>query len=190
MEFNEIIENLTVWVQENICDGVELLKPSDTNMLEDYELVTPAAFALYVPPKDQLPPDVDQQIPSVCVQLKEGTDSLDTNNRSLSIRLAFSAYRPGHYTELTDDEGVTTLHFVRDAEGWKDLWLWVSKAINKIYTGMYIEGLRVDRKTPVKYGPFQIDDTLVEAYPMFYAWIDFTVTCGISPKSNNYNDLL
>lgn len=189
MQFNEVIENLTSWVQDHICTGVELLKPSENGMSTDYELVTPAAFALYVPPKDQLPPDINQQLPSVCVQLKDGKDNMEKNTRSLNIRLAFSAYRPGHFNPV-DSKDTTDIKFVRDAEGWKDLWLWLSRSINEIQKNMYIEGLRVDRTVPVRYGPFQIDDTMIDAYPMWYAWIEFTVTCGISLKLNTYNNYL
>ena len=190
MQLNEVIDNLTAWVQANLCDGMELLRPSETNMSSEYNLVTPTAFALYVPPKDQLPPDVEQQLPSICLQFREGTDDMVKNTRSLKFRLAFSAYRPGHFTEVEDEEGNTSIKFTRDAEGWKDLWLWVSKSIHTIQSEMYIEGVKVDRSTPIKYGHFQIDDTLVEAYPMWYAWIEVNLTCGISLKQNSYKNYL
>ena len=187
MQLNEVIERLTSWVQVNICDSMELLKPSKDGMSTDYELITPVAFPLYIPPKDQLPPDVAQQAPAVCIQLKEGTDDLKGNERSLKIRLAFSTYRPGSFTENEKGEVV----FVRNADGWKDLWTWISKAVNKIQSEMYIEGVKVDRTVPMKYGPFSIDDTLVDAYPLWYAWIEFSVTCGLSLKNNsNYNENL
>lgn len=190
MTLNSVIEDLTAWAQDNLCDNVELLKPSDSKMSADYIPVTPTAFPLYVPPKDQLPPDVDAQIPSICVQFKEGSDDLQKNDRSLNFRLAFSAYRPGHFEETKDEEGKPVVKFIRNADGWKDLWLWVSRSLHKIYSSMYIEGVKVDRKTPVKYGNFSIDDNLVDAYPLWYAWIEFTVKCGISPTNNDYNDFL
>lgn len=186
MELNQIFDNLTDWSQKNICNGMKLLKPSASEMTSEYELVTPKAFALYLPPKDQLPPDVQEQIPSVCLQLQEGADDMQANSRSLRFRLAFSTYRPGRYIEEEDEEGRPRMVFTRDAKGWEDLWLWVSRSVNKIQTEMYIEGLRIDRTVPIKYGPFQIDDTLIDAYPLWYAWIDFTIKCGISLKDNNY----
>lgn len=187
MQLNEVIERLTSWVQTNICDGMELLKPSDNAMSTEYELVTPTAFPLYIPPKDLLPPDVSQQAPAVCIQLKEGSDDLKNDNRSLKIRLSFSTYRPGHFTPDDDDEVV----FSKDADGWKDLWAWISASLNRIQSEMYIEGVRVDRNVQMKYGPYQIDDTLVDAYPMWYGWIEFSVICGLSLKNNsNYTDNL
>ena len=190
MQLNEVIDNLTNWVQLNLCDDVELLKPSKSNMSNDYSIVKPKAFALYVPPQDQLPPDIDYQIPSICLQLKEGSDNLTNDVRSLDFRLAFSTYRPGHFVESEKENGDKEIAFVRDADGWEDLWLWVSRSVNKIQTKMYIEGVRVDRNTPVKFGHFQIDDNMVEAYPMWYAWVEFSVTCGISSKANEYNNYL
>lgn len=190
MQLNEVIDNLTAWAQSNLCDGMELLRPSENNMSGAYELVTPVAFSLYVPPKDQLPPDVKQQLPSICLQLRDGSDDMEKNIRSLNFRLAYSTYRPGHFSEVTDDDGNTSMEFTRDADGWKELWLWVSRSIHKIQSEMYIEGVKVDRSKPIKYGHFQIDDTLVDAYPMWYAWIEFTVTCGISLKTNSYKNYL
>lgn len=190
MQLNEVIDNLTVWIQLNLCDDMKLLKPSDGKMSSEYELVTPTAFPLYVPPKDQLPPDITQQIPSICLQLKEGSDDMVKGTRSLDIRLAFSTYRPGRFKEVEDAEGNTLVEFTRDAEGWKELWLWVSKSVHKIQSEMYIEGVKVDRSTPVKYGHFQIDENIVEAYPMWYAWVTFTVTCGLSLKNNSYKENL
>lgn len=187
MQLNEAIDRLTDWVQTNICDGMELLKPSEDGMSTDFDMVTPTAFPLYIPPKDLLPPDVSQQAPAVCIQLKEGSDDLKESGRSLKLRLAFSTYRPGHFMEDKDGNVV----FVKDADGWKDLWIWVSRSLNKIQSEMYIEGVKVDRTVPMKYGHFQIDDTLVDAYPLWYAWIDFTVVCGLSFKNNsNYMDNL
>lgn len=191
MEINEVIDNLTAWAQENLCNNTELLKPpaKSGDMSSDYELVTPKAFPLYVPTKDlkgQLPPDVSFQLPSICVQLVKGSDDMAQNERSIELRLSFSAYRPGTFTE--DKEG--NVVFERNSDGWKDLWLWVSKSINKLQTDMYIEGVRIEKTTPITYGHFQIDENLVEAYPLWYAWINLTVTCGIKAKHNTYNEYL
>ena len=190
MELNELIDNLTKWVYYNLCYDVELLKPTDKRMSSDYNLVTPKAFALYIPPKDQLPPDIEVQIPSVCLQLLNGEDDMTSEMRNLSFRLSFSTYRPGTFEDVTDDEGNTETVFVKNADGWKDLWLWVSRSLNKLQSDLYIEGVKVDTSTPMKYGHFQIDENLVDAYPMWYAWIELTVTCGISQKTHDYNNYL
>ena len=188
MELNEVVDKLTAWVQENLCNGTELLKPvvRGGEMSSDYELVTPKAFSLYVPPKDQLPPSNSFHIPSICVQLTKGTDDMVENERSLGFRLAFSAYRPGNFVE--NDKGEVV--FERNANGWKDLWLWVSKSVNKLQTDMYIEGVKVDKATPITYGHFQIDENMVDAYPYWYAWVELTLTCGIKAKHNTYNEYL
>ena len=186
MQLNEIVDNLTEWVQENLCNGVELLKPSKNAMPTEYEMVTPTAFALYVPPKDQLPPDVDQQLPSICLQLIKGEDNLVDSERSLTFRLSFSCYRPGKFTE--DEEG--KMVFTRNAEGWKDLWLWISKSINTLQTKMYIEGVKLKKDSPIKYGHFTIDENLAEIYPIWCAWVEVTVTCGTSLKQNDYKEFL
>ena len=88
------IETVREWLGSTVCPMVQLKLPDDsaTDASYPYKLVNPTAFSLFVPSKDRLPPKVPAPIPSVCVQIVEGTDSLTMSSRSIKIRLCFSAW--------------------------------------------------------------------------------------------------
>ena len=70
------IETVREWLDSTVCPMVQLKLPDDsaTDASYPYKLVNPTAFSLFVPSKDRLPPKVPAPIPSVCVQIVEGTD--------------------------------------------------------------------------------------------------------------------
>lgn len=191
MQLTQNIENLTKWVQDNICSQVELLKPNDNQMGSEYEVqyVHPKAFSFYIPAKDCLPPDVDTKIPAVCIQLIGGSDDLTISEETLKIRLAFAAWRPGTYEEVesTDSYGnkVKKQVLKMNADGWKDVWDFLQKAKRIIQKQMYIEGMKVERKDPMKFGFFTDNETMVNAYPEWYAWLSFTVKYGLPATPGN-----
>ena len=65
------IDKIVSWLTENVCSKITLKLPDDYRNDTGYDvvMVNPAAFPLYVPGKDRLPPNVAAPIPSVCVQL-------------------------------------------------------------------------------------------------------------------------
>lgn len=77
-----ILDGVTDWVREKICSQIRLkVPPADEQAATDagyeYQLVTPAAFPLFVPTKEKLPPvGGSHPIPSVCVRILEGADNL------------------------------------------------------------------------------------------------------------------
>ena len=98
MTIVQSIETIRDWLEANVCSLVELKLPDDNAAAETYpyKLVKPAAFSLFVPGKDRLPQSV-APIPSVCVQLLEGSDSLLESKGRLRVRLVFSAWNPGQH---------------------------------------------------------------------------------------------
>ena len=88
----ESIDNVVKWLAENVCSQIQLKLPDDYRNDADYDVkfVNPAAFPLYVPGKDRLPPNVPAPIPSVCVQLMEGNDDLIKRQRRLNFRLCLA----------------------------------------------------------------------------------------------------
>ena len=79
------IDKIVSWLTENVCSKIALKLPDDYRNDTGYDvvMVNPAAFPLYVPGKDRLPPNVAAPIPSVCVQLMEGSDELIQKKRQL-----------------------------------------------------------------------------------------------------------
>lgn len=93
------IDNLVNWLAENVCSQIQLKLPNDYQNDTDYdvEFVNPAAFPLYTPGKDRLPPNVPAPIPSICAQLMEGSDDLIKRQRLLQFRLCLACWNPGEH---------------------------------------------------------------------------------------------
>lgn len=93
------IDKIVSWLTENVCSKITLKLPDDYRNDTGYDvvMVNPAAFPLYVPGKDRLPPNVAAPIPSVCVQLMEGSDELIQKKRQLQIRLCLACWNPGQH---------------------------------------------------------------------------------------------
>ena len=181
MTTKDIIEGVTTWVQDNICTKIELKLPDDSANDNRYsvKMVAPAAFPLFVPAKDRIPPNVKAPIPSVAVQLLEGSDLLKKGERRLKLRLCLSTWNPGThpgetlhpvedpdtltgYRYETDPQGET---YSRNSDGWKE--------------------------EPIAYGPFSEDGVIWDYYPYWCGWISFSVVCGVPyKKSEAIRDLL
>lgn len=95
----ESIDKVVAWLNDNVCSQIQLKLPDDFKNDKEYgvEYVQPAAFPLYTPGKDRLPPNVRAPIPSVCVQLTEGSDDLLKRQRRLQIRLCLACWNPGEH---------------------------------------------------------------------------------------------
>lgn len=94
MTTKDIIEGVTLWVNDAICSKIMLKLPDDSANDGRYsvQMVNPAAFPLFVPAKDRIPPNIKAPIPSIAVQLLEGSDHLAAGERRLRLRFAL---RPG-----------------------------------------------------------------------------------------------
>lgn len=196
-----ILDTLTDWVRENICTKIRFKVPPDTPDGADdagyeYKRTNPAAFTLYVPAKDKLPPSIISPVPSVCVRLSEGSDDLAgrqaTAIRSVDVELYFSTWSPGTYGEdivlPNKDDALkpskwsgeeANQYFRKNAEGWRDAWNAVDIALREIEQVISISGLQVDRSTPVRFGPVKEQDSIPSFYPFWFAWVSFSVTCPV-----------
>lgn len=207
MTTKDIIEGVTAWVQDNICTKIELKLPDDSANDNRYSvrMVAPAAFPLFVPAKDRIPPNVKAPIPSVAVQLLEGSDLLKKGERRLKLRLCLSTWNPGThpgetlhpvedpdtltgYRYETDPQGET---YSRNSDGWKDLYNFQDIALRELEGAEFLAGVRIDNEEPIAYGPFSEDGVIWDYYPYWCGWISFSVVCGVPyKKSEAIRDLL
>lgn len=208
MTTKQIIEDITLWVQENICGNIELKLPDDDKNDGCYELqkVKPAAFPLFVPAKDRMPPNVQAPVPSIAVQILEGKDNLKKGERRIRIRLCLSTWNPGihpgeklrkvksktafgGYTYKRGDESEE--QYKRNSEGWKDLYNFQDIALSELEKAEFFAGVRIDMEEPITYGPFTEEGVIWDYYPYWNGWIAFTVICGVPYKqSKEIYDLL
>ena len=210
MTITQCIDRLTDWLNATVCPKIKLKLPDDNQNGNEYKVkaVNPTAFAMYQPGKDKLPPGVISPFPSVVVQLLEGRDDITASNGRMKFQLSFTAWNPGnHAGELTRAIQTTTASgsndlsvqfcgvdseqlFMRDAEGWKDVWNFVDRALREIENAEYLNGLRVVKEEPITFGQFQQEGQISDLYPYWGAWAIFTIERGIARTGASYSEIL
>ena len=210
MTIAQCIEKVTDWLNESVCPKIKLKLPDDNQNGKEYKVkaVNPTAFSMYQPGKDKLPPGVIAPFPSVVVQLLEGSDNMTESNGRMKLQLSFTAWNPGnHAGELTRATKTTTASgsddlvvqfgsvdseqtFTRDAEGWKDVWNFVDRALREIENAEYMNGLRVVKELPITYGQFQQEGQISDLYPYWGAWAIFTIERGLARTGAAYSNFL
>lgn len=197
MTLTESIDKVVNWLAANVCREISLKLPDDATNDAGYgvKLVNPAAFPLYVPGKDRLPPSVPAPIPSVCVQLMEGSDDLLSRKRQLQIRLCLSCWNPGEhsgeifqprknqtatggYSYYRNTESEQTYN--RNMEGWRDAYNFADLVLQKLEGAEYMDGLRIVKESGIKYGPFTEEGNIWDYYPYWHSWISFTLESGVA----------
>lgn len=203
------IDKVVDWLRDEVCSKITLKLPDDYKNDDSYdvEYVNPAAFPLYVPGKDRLPPSVPAPIPSVCVQLMEGSDDLLQKKRQLQIRLCLACWNPGeHGSEVRHPRpnpdalggysyycvtGEAAQTYARNMEGWRDSFNFADLVLRELEGAEYIEGLRLVKESGIKYGLFTEEGNIWDYYPYWHNWITFTLEAGVVVKTpDKYKDLL
>lgn len=211
MTIVETIENITDWLQTNVCKGLLLKLPDDDQNTDAYDTkeVEPTAFAMYQPGRDKLPPGVRAPFPSVVVQLLEGTDDATQAHGIIKIQLSFTTWNPGtHAGEEKQSDGVVVAdqdvdigvrleksaeerQYRRSAEGWKDVWNFVDRTLAKLEAADYIGGAtRIVKRQPITFGQFQQEGQISDLYPYWGAWIIFQIERSIALKATDLKQFL
>lgn len=201
MTLVQIIDGIVAWLSENVCPNISLKLPDDAQngAAYDVQYVKPAAFPLYVPGKDRLPPNVPAPIPSVCVQLLEGSDDLLKHKRQLQIRLCLSCWNPGEHggevfhPNKNDNalggysyyraDGEVAKTYTRNMAGWRDAFNFADLVLREVEGTEYIAGLRLVKDVGIKYGVFTEDGNIWDYYPYWHNWITFTLEAGTTAKT-------
>lgn len=208
MTLVKTIDGVVNWLRDNVCNQITLKLPDDYKNDASYEVefVHPAAFPLYVPGKDRLPPSVPAPIPSVCVQLMEGNDDLLQKKRQLQIRLCLACWNPGeHGGELWHPRknadalggfsfyrasGETSETYTRNMDGWRDSFNFADLVLREIENAEYIQGLRLVKESGIKFGLFTEEGNIWDFYPYWHNWISFTLEAGVVVTPKEYDNLL
>lgn len=209
MTLVQSIDKVVAWLATTVCPQISLKLPDDykNDTSYDVEFVTPAAFPLYVPGKDRLPPSVPAPIPSVCVQLMEGSDDLLNRKRQFQIRLCLACWNPGKhggevlYTRKNANAlggysyyGVTgeaAKTYARNMEGWRDSFNFADLVLRELEGTEYIAGHRLVKESGIKFGLFTEEGNIWDYYPYWHNWITFTLEAGVVAKTpEKYEHLL
>lgn len=162
----QLIDDLTEWIQKNVCDELELKKPSirgDSGY--EYELVKPTAFPCFCPPQDKtsLP-----QCPSVTVQIDNFSDDIPKEGVT-NIALVFSVWNTG--THGKKEDGTPT--FEKNLDGWRDLWRFIDKARTAIRERFAVAGYEV--KSEINGRQLAGESAIMGTYPYFFGEVTFTI---------------
>lgn len=209
MTLVQSVDKVVEWLNESVCPRIELKLPDDNKNDTGYdvEFVHPAAFPLYVPGKDRLPPSIPAPIPSVCVQLMEGRDDLQSGKRQLDVRLCLACWNPGehgaevlHNRENVNALGGNTYYsvtgqaaqkYARNMDGWRDSFNFADLVLSELEGTEYIAGHRLVKESGIKFGLFTEDGNIWDYYPYWHNWITFTLEAGVVVKPPDiYKDLL
>ena len=209
MTLVQSIDKVVEWLRANVCNQISLKVPDDhqNDSSYDVEFVNPAAFPLYVPGKDRLPPNIPAPIPSVCVQLMEGSDDLLKGKRQLQIRLCLACWNPGEHggevlhPRMNADAlggysyyratGEAAKAYTRNMDGWRDSFNLADLVLRELEGTEYIAGHRLVKESGIKYGLFTEDGNIWDYYPYWHSWITFTLEAGVVAKiPEEYKDFL
>lgn len=198
-----LIDTLTEWARVNICDHVKLKQPPDdleaaTADGYDYKLVCPAAFSMYVPTSEKLPPNIHAPFPSLCVRITGGEDEPATGKGFADVQFCFSTWDTGLHGKDVFEPGENgayrqwsgkdaDLYFRRLGDGWRDAWNFLDVALRAVESVTHIGGFSIDTGAGVKYGPLTEQESIPDFYPMWFAWMSFRVTY---PLVRNNDELL
>ena len=198
MDIVQIIDDVTEWAQANICDKVQLKVPpeNDAEAIDidyEYELITPTAFALFVPQKDKTPPNVKSPIPSLCVRFVEGEDLLDGSGGSIGLQMMLSTWDLGlHSKDLfyktekpLEYRRNDSPYFRRTTEGWRDAWNFLDTARRALESTTNVAGHEIDVTSGIHFGPLEEQDGTNDFYPFWFCWINFTLKF---PLARNVQD--
>lgn len=187
------LDRVTAWVQETICSQVSLkVPPKNVDGMTDsgweYQRITPTAFPMYVPTQEKLPPTIPAPIPSICVRYTEGEDDLSAHIGRLNVELCFSTWSTGTHgkdvilpnaenalnpTRWTGEEAEA--YFRRNGDGWRDAHNLVDVALRELESVTNIDGIQIDRSTPIRFGPFKEQEAIPDFYPFWFSWVSFTL---------------
>lgn len=202
-----ILDGVTAWVRDTICPQIKLKAPpygdeEPTDAGYHYETVHPAAFPLFVPNKDKLPPGIHTPIPSICVRIMEGEDDLTSNSGQIRLQFCFSTWSPGahgkdillpkagdpmQWTPMSKEDAVQ--FFQRNGDGWRDAWNMVDIALRELESAAVIGGYAIDRNSPIKYGPLTEQEAIPDYYPFWFAWLSVAIAYPII-RNHSGHDML
>ena len=206
MSVVHLIDTLTKWAQQNVCEKIRLKAPPETEgeAVDEgykYDLVTPTAFPMYVPTSEKLPPSIHSPFPHLCVRFVAGEDEMPGGRGSVDVQFCFSTWDPGlHGKDILKRTADGTwkrwtgkeaeAYFQRTGDGWRDAWNFVDIALRAVESATHIGEYTIDRATPVKFGPLTEQEAIPDFYPLWFAWVSFRVTYPIQRNNNEIKNLL
>jgi hypothetical protein len=200
-----ILDEVTKWAKQNICNKIQLKVPpkgpAPNDDGYDYKTANPVAFTMYVPTEDKLPKNIPSAFPSLCVRFLKAQDDLAAMKGTMAIQLLLSAWNPGthsrdRFTADTEDpfrwfeDQAARTVFERNSDGWRDIWNFTDIALQAIESVSHISGYVIDRSVPVEFGPLTEQDGAMDYYPFWFTWVSFQISYPLVRKLEDAQDFL
>ena len=205
MSVVHLIDTLTLWAQQNVCDHITLkVPPANEGEAVDaeyeYKTAKPTAFAMYVPTSEKLPPNIRSPFPSLCVQVVSGEDTLEDGAGFVDVRFTFATWDPGTHGKdilvptTADGERWSVAgssdHFQRNGDGWRDAWNFLDIARRSVESVTNIGGYTIDKSTPIKFGPMTEQEAIADLYPFWVAWLSFRINYELVRNIEEFQEFL
>lgn len=184
------------WMNGGVCKKFKFKVPPEegapANDKYEYREVNPYAFPVFMPATDKLPPNVETNAPSVIVQMVGGEDDTQKEKRDITINLAISCWNPGrhskdvYYPKRMMPE--VPERYKSTYDGWMDAWNFTDAILRELESAASISGMQLSGK--ISYGPYKEQESIVDCYPFWYAWIRFTAQTNFVRNNEAYSDLL
>jgi hypothetical protein len=207
------IDGIAAWAQTEICDKIMLKKPDpeheDESYNEEYELVHPQAFPIFMPTSDRVSPPIEGPVPGLCVQLVSGKNR--RKDGTLKIGMTLATWNPGeHGPDMFIPEGDGSFsrlpeadaadYYVRNAGGWRDAYNFLDVALAALArTESIPNGGRIIKEkgdgvsesdAVIDFGPVTVDNALPILRPYWYTWCSFTVQRELVIRTKTIEEFL
>ncbi|RII32849.1 hypothetical protein D2A34_21885 [Clostridium chromiireducens] len=168
------LDEIKLFLQQNVCSKHKLKKPNDKNV-DEFELVNPNVFIMNFPPKNFLPDGIKSTIPCIMINFEDGID--DNQTSDMNVRLIFIVYNPGFHKENSEN----IVEVTPDGNGWIDLLNFIDKTKAEILRNRILNGITI--QSPLKWGIYQKEEQIPDTDPYFYGWITFGTQNKAYPAS-------
>lgn len=194
-----IVESLTriaSWLNKGVCQDFKFkVPPAVDKPIDDkyeYQEVHPHAFPVFMPTKDKVPPGIINNMPSVIVQIVEGQDDISANTRDIKINLGISCWNPGiHSKDIYYPKAMRPEEpekYKNTYDGWMDAWNFTDGILRKLESQHAIGDMRITGN--ISFGSYKEQESIVDAYPMWLAWIQFTIRKEFVRNCEEYTEFL
>lgn len=201
------IDIISDFLKNNVCNELKYLLPDKKDAREYIpKMVSPQVFQFYEPDKERVPPGIEYTCPSVVVQLQKRSDNVKTGVSQFDIQLSFTTWRLGQYItqnnvsleDITQNEegvdiafvGNNESSFVRNEEGWRDVYHFLETTKDAIVKVGKIKDLKLKLDENINSGPFTQDGALIDHYPYYHAWLTLSFETVVTPVLRDIEEFL
>lgn len=198
MTIVDSINKIAKWLDKGICQEFSFKVPpkkknEDVEKNYQYELAHPIALPLFIPAKDKIPPKYSTNMPAVAVQIMQGEDEVGPNRRTIDIQLGICTWNPGihakdvFYPKGTEPEEPQPYQLSYD--GWMDTWNFIDALLRELESTSLIDGMEIVNNS-IKFGPYKEQETVVDMWPLWAAYIQFSVRSDFLRNNKELEKLL